>query len=407
MPAARVARDLGITVRHVRRPWAGFLETGTTVARMGRPRACMTAARIRLVTGAHGRRPAGVVRTARRLRRGHDISYCSACRILKKAGAVAARVFTQATSENAVPAPRDAIGLFGTPATVLSDNGSCFVGRNGRRKDPPRSWKPTASGAELLDLGIELINSRPHRPVLMVGDDNESYQIKFNKPDDFRIGINELVCNLIGLELELPVFEPVIAKISRGIIQGNKDLEQLCPGEHFAQVYLEPFETVNSYTQQGREISQHMVGNISHVPVFIIFDKYVENFDRHGGNICLLPNEALPSKVDYYLFDHDLAFQRNRPKRDVSGLRKMRTKLQHMYFIVEQINKMQLFERGISNVVGLSGTIPEIIKKIPPSWKAGHEDYINSVEVLLSRFTERMAVEHVETNKDKLPSLQG
>ncbi len=78
--------------------------------------------------------------------------------------AVAARVFTQATSENAVLALRDAIGRFGTPATVLSDNGPCFVGRNGRRKAPPRPWKPTASGAELLGLGIELINSRPHHP---------------------------------------------------------------------------------------------------------------------------------------------------------------------------------------------------------------------------------------------------
>ncbi len=157
------------------------------------------------------------MRTARRLRRGHDISYCSACRILEKAGAVAAsaakpgrrervryerkcpdamwhvdwhemkdprfrglqlvaylddasrcavaaRVFTQATPGNAVLALRDAIGRFGTPATVLPGNGSCFVGRNGRRKAPPRPWKPTAFEAELPGLGIELINSRPHHP---------------------------------------------------------------------------------------------------------------------------------------------------------------------------------------------------------------------------------------------------
>ena len=76
----------------------------------------------------------------------------------------AARVFKEATSENSVLALRDAIKRFGTPATVLSDNGSCFVGRNGRRDAPSGSWKPTAFEAELLDRGIELINPRPHHP---------------------------------------------------------------------------------------------------------------------------------------------------------------------------------------------------------------------------------------------------
>ena len=63
------------------------------------------------------------------------------------------------------------IDRFGTPATILSDNGSCFVGRNGCRKassssSPPKGkWKPTVFEAELLDRGIELINSRPyHHP---------------------------------------------------------------------------------------------------------------------------------------------------------------------------------------------------------------------------------------------------
>ncbi len=215
---SKVAADLGITARHVRRLWARFLGTGTTRARMGRPRAFATAAQMRLVTEEHGRRPVGVVRTARSLRKSHDISYQTVYRILSKNGSVvhsaaksrkrkwvryerrysnamwhvdwhemkeprfrglqlvtylddasrcivASQVFTQATSENAVAVLRKAIGCFGTPATILSDNGSCFVGRGGRRKVPPaKSWKPTAFEAELLDRGIELINSRPHHP---------------------------------------------------------------------------------------------------------------------------------------------------------------------------------------------------------------------------------------------------
>ncbi len=76
---------------------------------------------------------------------------------------MAARVFTQATSENAVLTLRDAIKKYGRPATILSDNGACFVGVC--RKDiPAKPWQPTVFEAEILNLGIELINSRPHHP---------------------------------------------------------------------------------------------------------------------------------------------------------------------------------------------------------------------------------------------------
>ena len=73
-PSSSIAADLGIAARYVRRLWARFKTDGTTHARMGRPRTCITASQIRLVTEAHGRRPVGVVRTARGLRKNHDIS---------------------------------------------------------------------------------------------------------------------------------------------------------------------------------------------------------------------------------------------------------------------------------------------------------------------------------------------
>ncbi len=55
---------------------------------------------------------------------------------------VAAQIFTQATSENAVTVLRKAIANFGAPATILSDNGSCFEGQNGRKT--AKSWRPTS-----------------------------------------------------------------------------------------------------------------------------------------------------------------------------------------------------------------------------------------------------------------------
>ena len=75
---------------------------------------------------------------------------------------VAAQIFTQATSENAILVLRKAIEQFGTPATILSDNSSCFVGERRSRKALP-TRTPTAFEAELLNQGIELINSGPQR----------------------------------------------------------------------------------------------------------------------------------------------------------------------------------------------------------------------------------------------------
>ena len=82
---------------------------------------------------------------------------------------MASQLFTEATSENAVSVLRKAIREFGAPATILlSDNGACFADR-GRGKDYSKThkgrWKPTAFDAELLNRGIEMINSRPyHHP---------------------------------------------------------------------------------------------------------------------------------------------------------------------------------------------------------------------------------------------------
>ena len=47
--------------------------------------------------------------------------------------ATGTRLFKEVTSENAVVALRQ-VSEFGAPATVLSENGSCFVGRGGHKK---------------------------------------------------------------------------------------------------------------------------------------------------------------------------------------------------------------------------------------------------------------------------------
>ena len=216
--SSQIAKDLGITARHVRRLWARFQTIGTTRVKMGRSYNLITSAQIRLVTNAHQDDPVGVLRTARRLRSSHDISYRTVYRIMKKNGMIissaakskkrkyvrferkysnamwhvdwhtmkdprfkglnlvtylddasrcitGAALFEHATSENAVMTLRLAIKRFGAPASVLSDNGSCFVGQNGRKKAKERgTWRPTLFEEELLARDIILINSRPYHP---------------------------------------------------------------------------------------------------------------------------------------------------------------------------------------------------------------------------------------------------
>ena len=53
--------------------------------------------------------------------------------------------------------PSRSLGL----VTILSDNWPCFASRGGYKK-PTDTWTPYLFENELLNIGIELINSRPH-----------------------------------------------------------------------------------------------------------------------------------------------------------------------------------------------------------------------------------------------------
>lgn len=215
-----VAAELGVTQRHIQRLWTEYLKTGEvhTQRLAGRPPTPVPSdEEIRTILNTHKSKPEGYVRTAKRLQRvGHNISCHRVYKIIKSKGMVVdspakskrrkwvryeriysnamwhtdwhamkdprlkglnlitylddasrcvtgAALFAEATSENTVITLRHAVSRFGVPATILSDNGSCFVGRGGRKK-PTGSWTPTLFENELLHLDIGLINSRPYHP---------------------------------------------------------------------------------------------------------------------------------------------------------------------------------------------------------------------------------------------------
>lgn len=203
------------------------------------------------------------------------------------------------------------------------------------------------------------------------------------------------------------MFEPVIANVSENVIKKYEKLENYCPGEHFALVYFEPFETVNTYHAQGKQLTMDTLANVRHVPDFVVFDKYIENYDRHGDNVCLLPNESLGNKVDYYLFDHDLAFQRDRiGTGSIKSIRDLNRKLVKMVFVIDHIDHTRFFDRMIGRIEMLKNKIPDIINEIPPSWRINHAEYISEVETLLTKFTDKMFHSYLAFNKERFPFLK-
>ena len=243
-----------------------------------------------------------------------------------------------------------------------------------------------------------------NQPVIMVGDDDNLYHVKFNPKNNTKIGINELTCSLIAQHLELPVFEPIIASVPDYIINNDARIRNTCGGKHFATRFIKPFETVNVFKNQGKEIKADLIGNIRMVPDFIIFDKYIENFDRHDNNICLLPNENLLHKFDYYLFDHDLAFQRT-SIQDMTRLRDICKRLEYMSFIVSHITQLSMFNKITSKIESLKQNIPDIIAAIPTEWRNNQTKYIINMEILLTKFSKQIATDHILQNKNLLPQL--
>ena len=211
--AATIACSLGITSRSVRRYWKRYCDTGKIPVPgiPGRPAKKIKAA----VLDIHAKRPAGVVRTTIDLKEKYNISYSTVYKIMKSKNMITASpaksrkrkwvrferkysnamwhvdwhtmkdprlkrlelvaylddasrcitgfgVFQHATSENSALVLRKAIKSFGTPAQILSDNGTQFTST--RRHTPTHRWTPTVFEEELLDSDIVLINSRPHHP---------------------------------------------------------------------------------------------------------------------------------------------------------------------------------------------------------------------------------------------------
>ena len=147
----------------------------------------------------------------------------------------------------------------------------------------------------------------------VVGDDGESYVVKFNMPHD-HTALNELVCAYIAEQFGLPSFEPVLVDINdRQAVHINggragAGIEPVAAGVHFAVRLVAHLYSAGSLeAAAGRKMTRDDLSNAGCIPDVLGFDTLVQNHDRHCGNVCLVL-DADASSYSFCILDHGHAF---------------------------------------------------------------------------------------------------
>lgn len=148
---------------------------------------------------------------------------------------------------------------------------------------------------------------------MIVGDDDETYVVKFNTPPD-HTALNELVCACIAEQFGLPSFEPVLvcidsrqaAKINKG--RAGPNTKPIAAGIHFAvRLVTQMYGAGSLEATIGHKIARDDLSNAGCIPDVLGFDTLVQNCDRHCGNVCFV-FDADTNSYSFRIFDHSHAF---------------------------------------------------------------------------------------------------
>ena len=147
------------------------------------------------------------------------------------------------------------------------------------------------------------------RPRIMVASDGNTYVVKMrNGGNASKSFFNEFVATNMALMVGLPAAEPAIVNLGAKFIEDTEDLRDahVKPGPYFATKYYD-----GAYTASGGAelaIRPNSIVNLGDVPAFVIFDIFVHNKDRHGGNTLLVPLSGKSYIYRYLLIDHGHCF---------------------------------------------------------------------------------------------------
>lgn len=145
------------------------------------------------------------------------------------------------------------------------------------------------------------------KPRRMSASDGNYYVVKIRNGDGSRSFFNEFVGSKLARIVGLSAIEPVVINLNASLIEKSQGLKdsRIKPGQYYATKYFDGAYTASE--EPGFMIKSTSIVNLDEVPSFVIFDIFVNNKDRHGGNVILIPSDGGPS-YRYLLIDHGHCF---------------------------------------------------------------------------------------------------
>lgn len=140
------------------------------------------------------------------------------------------------------------------------------------------------------------------RPHIFKCDDHRSYVVKLiNNPDGTGVLANEWIASRLGLLLNLPIAKTSIIEINDDLLDMYPELKKLDipAGPHIGS----PFE--EDGVNIGEDLDLSDCRNIHKAAGMIVFDHWINNWDRHITEANLL---YLLNKREILLIDHSDAF---------------------------------------------------------------------------------------------------
>lgn len=220
------------------------------------------------------------------------------------------------------------------------------------------------------------------RPQLFELSDGNKYLVKFkNNPQGTRVLVNDWVAGKLALLLGLPVAPFALVYFSKSHFNQFPELYKygFKPGHQFASYLLKNCTGLWEPRNSGE------IANLSVLPGVIVFDYWVNNYDRDTGNALL---EKVSENTCYlHLIDHGLCFpigswtKKNSQKVYVSIL----DQDVHTWAVTRIDNPKDLL-KFTEKVLSLpSEQIYKVINSIPEDWNVSSSEKEAVYQYLITR----------------------
>lgn len=221
-------------------------------------------------------------------------------------------------------------------------------------------------------------------PRRMSASDGNDYVVKISDNGSSKSFFNEFVAANIARMVGLPVAEPAVVHVGDKLVGRSPGLQaaRVRPGPYFATRHCRGVYAASDL--MSFRIPPEMITNLGDVPAFAVFDIFVHNTDRHGGNTLLVPSSSKRSGWHYLLIDHGHCF--GGPHWDHGTVSSMPYELEDVPWQTDKVTGPGDFVDSAKSMTDLS---PDCIDKarseLPDEWNVTTRDYAALREALSSR----------------------